>query len=57
MSLLDDKNVYYLGNQKLKKVNVPVNFTKKQIMEFGKCANDPIYFIKKYVKIVTQTKV
>jgi hypothetical protein len=56
MSLLDDKNVYYLGNQKLKKVNVPVNFTKKQIMEFGKCANDPIYFIKKYVKIVNPNK-
>lgn len=56
MNLLDDKNVYYLGNQKLKKVNVPVNFTKKQIMEFGKCANDPIYFIKKYVKIVNPNK-
>ncbi len=56
MSLLDEKNVYYLGNQKLKKVNVPVNFTKKQIIEFGKCANDPIYFIKKYVKIVNPNK-
>ena len=54
--MIDGKNVYYLGNQRLKKVNVPVNFTNRQLIEFGKCANDPIYFIKKYVKIVNPNK-
>ena len=56
MATIDDKNMFYLGNQKLKKTNVPVNFTKKQIMEFGKCASDPVYFIKKYVKIINPNK-
>ena len=35
----------YLGNANLKKVNTPVEFTKEQILEYQKCANDPIYFI------------
>ena len=36
----------YLGNPNLKKVNTPVEFTKEQIVEYQKCANDPIYFMK-----------
>lgn len=51
-----DKNVFYLGNQRLKKVNVPVNYTKKQLDEFKKCMVDPKYFIKKYIKIITLNK-
>ena len=43
----------YLGNPNLKKANVSQNFTKKQISEFLKCADDPVYFIRKYIKIVS----
>ena len=43
----------YLGNPLLKKANVKQDFTKKQIEEYVKCANDPIYFTKNYVKIVS----
>ena len=43
----------YLGNPNLKKANVPQNFTKKQVAEYLKCAEDPIYFIRKYIKIVS----
>ena len=43
----------YLGNPNLKKANVHTNFTPKQVKEFIKCAEDPIYFIKKYIKIVS----
>tara|TARA_B100001250_G_scaffold170839_1_gene147106 strand:- start:3789 stop:5441 length:1653 start_codon:yes stop_codon:yes gene_type:complete len=43
----------YLGNPNLKKANVAQNFTKKQIAEFLKCAEDPIHFIRKYIKIVS----
>tara|TARA_B100001113_G_scaffold351545_1_gene350818 strand:+ start:39118 stop:40764 length:1647 start_codon:yes stop_codon:yes gene_type:complete len=43
----------YLGNPNLKKANVGQNFTPKQVKEFIKCAGDPIYFIKKYIKIVS----
>ena len=42
----------YLGNPNLKKANVAQNFTKKQVAEFLKCAQDPVYFAQKYVKII-----
>ena len=43
----------YLGNPNLKKTNTPVEFTKEIIIEYGKCAEDPLYFIKNYVQIVS----
>ena len=43
----------YLGNPNLKKANTPIEFTAKQIEEFMKCKNDPVYFAQKYVKIVS----
>ena len=43
----------YLGNPNLKKANVSQEFTQEQILEFYACRNDPIYFAKKYVKIVS----
>jgi hypothetical protein len=43
----------YLGNPNLKKVNTPVEFTKEQIVEYQKCANDPIYFMQNYIQIVS----
>ena len=46
-------NQIYLGNPNLKKANVMTNFTPKQVKEFVKCSNDPIYFIRKYIKIVS----
>ena len=46
-------NDAYLGNPNLKKVNTPVEFTKENIIEFQKCAEDPIYFMETYMKIVS----
>ena len=43
----------YLGNPNLKKVNTPVEFTQEQIIEYQKCADDPIYFMETYVRIVS----
>jgi len=43
----------YLGNPNLKKANTPIEFNEEQIIEFLKCKNDPVYFAKNYVKIVT----
>jgi hypothetical protein len=42
----------YLGNPNLKGLNVPQNFTPEQIEEYMKCAEDPVYFIEKYIKVV-----
>ena len=44
---------HYLGNPLLKKSNVPVNWSKENILEYQKCMEDPIYFIKNYIKIVS----
>ena len=43
----------YLGNPLLKKANTQQEFTKEQVVEFYKCAGDPVYFAKNYVKIVS----
>ncbi len=43
----------YLGNPNLKKANTQIQFTEEQIIEFLKCKNDPVYFAKTYVKIVS----
>mgnify|MGYP002700032912 FL=1 len=43
----------YLGNPNLKKANVPTNFTPDQVQEYIKCSEDPVYFIRTYIKIVS----
>lgn len=42
----------YLGNPLIKGAGVKVEFTKRQIVEYERCMNDPTYFIKNYVKII-----
>jgi hypothetical protein len=49
---MSSQNVY-LGNPLLKKANTPIEFSEDQILEFVKCKNDPVYFAKNYIKIVT----
>ena len=46
----------YLGNPNLKKANVSQKFSKKQIAEVIKCSEDPVYFIKNYIQIVSLDK-
>jgi hypothetical protein len=43
----------YLGNPNLKKANTPHEFTEEQIIEFLKCKEDPVYFARNYIKIVS----
>ena len=42
----------YLGNQHLKKSGTDIEWTHELIEEYMKCAKDPVYFAKKYIKIV-----
>jgi superfamily II DNA or RNA helicase len=51
-----NKSEKYLGNSNLKAAGVNVNFSEKQIAEYVKCSQDPLYFIKNYVKIVSLDK-
>ena len=43
----------YLGNPNLKKANTPIEFTEEQVIEFLKCKDDPVYFARNYIKIVS----
>ena len=43
----------YLGNPNLKKANTAFEFTATQIEEFIKCKEDPVYFAKNYIQIVS----
>ena len=43
----------YLGNPNLKKANTAIEFTQENIEEYIKCKEDPVYFAKNYVQIVT----
>jgi hypothetical protein len=56
MNLIAAKLKHYLGNPKLKRVNMAMNLTEDQVREFVKCAQDPTYFIENYVKIITLDK-
>ena len=50
---MTDKKGGYLGNPNLKPAGVGIEFTKEQVQEYLKCSQDPIYFIKNYVRIVS----
>ena len=46
----------YLGNPNLKASGVEIEFTEDQVKEYMKCAKDPVYFIRNYVKVVSLDK-
>jgi hypothetical protein len=46
----------YNGNTLLRRGGISVGYTAEQISEWIKCRDDPVYFVEKYVKIVTLDK-
>ena len=43
----------YLGNPNLKRANTAHEFTEEQVIEFLKCKEDPVYFARNYIQIVS----
>lgn len=43
----------YLSNPNLKRANTSFSWTEEQVIEFLKCKEDPVYFAKNYIKIVS----
>jgi len=43
----------YLGNPSIKRDGVVSDFTKEEIVEYKKCMDDPCYFARKYIKIIS----
>ena len=50
---MTNKSKGYLGNKQLKEAGVDIEFTEEQVVEYMKCAKDPVYFIEKYIKVVS----
>ncbi len=46
----------YLGNDNLKRIGVELQYTEEQVKEIIKCSENPVYFIRNYVKIVNVDK-
>ena len=42
----------YQGNPNLKKLGIPIEYTKEQILEIKKCSEDYKYFINTYCYII-----
>jgi hypothetical protein len=53
---LNNSNQGYRNNPKLKPPGIDIQYTKEQLEEYVKCANDPVYFCSKYVKVKTLDK-
>lgn len=49
-------NFGYLGNPKLRRAYVKIPITKSQQEEIKKCAEDKVYFVRKYIKIIALGK-
>ena len=43
----------YLGNPNVKRDGVETSFTKQEVQEYAKCMQDPAYFARKYIKIIS----
>lgn len=52
MSIVLQPHEFYRGNSKLKAANVNHEFEEFHLNELAKCFDDPVYFIRNYVKII-----
>ena len=43
----------YLGNPQIKRDGIISDFTKDQVIEYQKCMQDPVYFARNYIKIIS----
>lgn len=47
------QNESYLGNINVKRDGVQHQFTEEEIKEYIKCSKNPVYFCKKYLKVIS----
>lgn len=45
-----------MKNDLIKKPNIETEYTNDQVLEMYKCSQDPIYFMKNYMKVVHPTR-
>ena len=49
----NQRNDSYLGNINVKRDGVQHNFTQEEIEEYVRCSQDPVYFCKTYLKVIS----
>src|SRR6056300_1713551 len=53
MATLKNNESGYLGNPNVKRDGVETEFSREQIIEYQKCMQDPAYFARTYIKIIS----
>jgi len=53
MQKLKNNEFGYLGNPSVKRDGVETEFSKEQVLEYAKCMQDPAYFARTYIKIIS----
>ena len=56
LSSFQKQKMSYRGNASIRPETYVHEYTQREMEEFEKCANDPIYFIKNYCKIISLDK-
>lgn len=46
----------YLNNPNLKQIGETIQFTQEMVIEYAKCAEDPIYYLENYAKVIVLGK-
>ena len=54
--ILVNGNGGYMGNPLVKKDGLKTPFSAEEVDEYVKCMNDPIYFVEKYIKVISLDK-
>lgn len=52
MNEFDYSHAEYRGNTLLRPAGTALEYTEEQVLEYYKCKNDPIYFMRNYVKVL-----
>ena len=52
-SQIQNNELGYLGNPSVKRDGVQSEFTKEEVLEYKKCMESPVYFARKYVKVIS----
>lgn len=53
MATLKNNEFGYLGNPNVKRDGVETEFSKEEVLEYQKCMQDPAYFARTYIKIIS----
>jgi hypothetical protein len=53
MANLKNNEFGYLGNPNVKRDGVETEFSKEEVLEYQKCMQDPAYFARTYIKIIS----